>query len=157
MFNYPNLYGYNYTPFAQQVLNQQQQLQQQLQQQNTPMRVILISSDDEVKAIPADNNGNPTFFYNKSGNKIFIKQVNPQTMEARIQTFNAEPLPDSNIKTQPDEMMKFHEQRYNTVIEGINGIYRMLAPLMQQGNISTQPPIMTEEPKKVKTNAKNSD
>ena len=154
MFNYPNFYGY--TPYTQQILQQQQQQQQAQQQVNQPMRVILISNDEEVKAIPADYNGNPTFFYNKSGNKIFIKQVNPQTMEARIQTFNAEPLPDSNIKTQPDEIMKFHEQHYNTVIEGINGIYRMLAPLMQN-NISTQPPIMTEEPKKVKVNAKNSD
>ena len=85
MFNYPNLYGY--TPYAQQLLQQQQAQQAQQQAQNQPMRVILISNDDEVKAIPADYNGNPTFFYNKSGNKVFIKQVNPQTMEARIQSF----------------------------------------------------------------------
>ena len=110
--------------------------QQQAQFQSYPMRVILISNDDEVKAIPADNNGNPTFFYNKSGNKVFIKQVNPKTMEARIQTFNAEPLPDSNIKTQPDELM-----RYQTILEGINCIYRLLT---QNNTISTQPPIMTE-------------
>ena len=149
MFNYPNLYGY--TPYTQQLLQQQQAQQAQQQIQNQPMRVILISNDDEVKAIPADYNGNPTFFYNKSGNKIFIKQVNPQTMEARIQTFNAEPLPDSNIKTQPDEFMKYHQ----TVIEGMNGLYRELHSLKE--SISTQPPIMTEEPKKVKVNAKNSD
>lgn len=147
MFNYPSPYGYM-TPYAQQLLNQHQQAQAQ-QQANQPMRVILISNDDEVKAIPADYNGNPTFFYNKSGNKIFIKQVNPQTMEAHIQSFKAEITPDQSIKTQPDEMM-----RYQTILDGINGIYRLLTT---PNNISTQPPIMTEEPKKVKVNAKNSD
>ena len=44
--------------------------------------------------------------------------------------------------------------RYQTLLEGINGLYRLL---QQQNTISTQPPIMTEEPKKVKSNAKNSD
>ena len=144
MFNYPSLYGYM-TPYAQQLLNQHQQAQAQ-QQANQPMRVILISNDEEVKAIPADYNGNPTFFYNKSGNKIFIKQVNPQTMEARIQSFKAEVIPDQSIKTQPDEMM-----RYQTLLEGINGIYRLLTT---PSNISTQPPIMTEPEEKVKK-AKN--
>ena len=51
--------------------------------------------------------------------------------------------------------MNFSEQKFNTIIEGINGIYRMLTPIMQQ-NISTQPPIM-DEPKKGKISAKNSD
>lgn len=140
MMNYSPFYGY-VSPYAQQILNQQQQ-----QIQNTPMRVILISNDDEVKAIPADNNGNPTFYYNKSGQKIFIKQVNPQTMEAHIQSFKAEPSPDQSIKTQPDEFMKYHQ----TVIEGMNGLYRELHSLKE--SISTQPPIMTEleETKSVK-------
>lgn len=140
MMNYSPFYGY-VSPYAQQILNQQQQ-----QIQNTPMRVILISNDDEVKAIPADNNGNPTFYYNKSGQKIFIKQVNPQTMEAHIQSFKAEPSPDQFIKTQPDEFMKYHQ----TVIEGMNGLYRELHSLKE--SISTQPPIMTEleETKSVK-------
>ena len=140
MMNYSPFYGY-VSPYAQQILNQQQQ-----QYQNTPMRVILISNDDEVKAIPADNNGNPTFYYNKSGQKIFIKQVNPQTMEAHIQSFKAEPSPDKSIKTQPDEFMKYHQ----TVIEGMNGLYRELHSLKE--SISTQPPIMTEleETKSVK-------
>lgn len=71
-----------------------------------------------------------------------------------MRIFNAEPMPDTNIKTQPDELMT--EQHYNTIIEGINGIYRMLAPLLPQNNISTQPPIM-DEPKKGKSSAKNSD
>ena len=148
--NYYNPYNPYNQLIAQQLANQQQQAQMQ-QQQNQPMRVILISNDDEVKAIPADYNGNPTFFYNKSGNKIFIKQVNPQTMEARIQTFNAEPLPDSNIKTQPDEFMKYHQ----TVIEGMNGLYRELHSLKE--SISTQPPIMDDVKPKGKVSAKNSD
>lgn len=147
MMNYSPYYGY-VSPFAQQILNQQQQ-----QIQNTPMRVILISNDDEVKAIPADNNGNPTFYYNKSGNKIFIKQVNPQTMEAKIQAFNAE-LP-ATTPEKPSE--------YQMIMQGLNGIYRDLEFIKgmyaSNTNITTQPPIMDNpedysEPKKGNKNAK---
>jgi len=146
MMNYSPFYGY-VSPYAQQILNQQQQIQ------NTPMRVILISNDDEVKAIPADNNGNPTFYYNKSGNKIFIKQVNPQTMEAKIQAFNAE-LPVATPE-KPSE--------YQMIMQGLNGIYRDLEFIKglytNNTNITTQPPIMDNpedysEPKKGGKNAK---
>lgn len=133
MFNYQNPYNYT-SPYMQQLLAQQQTQQQT----NQPMRVILISNDDEVKAIPADYNGNPTFYYNKSGNKIFIKQVNPQTMEAKIQTFNAE-LP----ATQPEK-----PSEYQMIMQGLNGIYRDLEYI--KGNITTQPPIMTEPEEKAK-------
>lgn len=128
--SYP-YYSYGYNPLAHQLFNAQQQIQ------NSPMRVILISNDDEVKAIPADNNGNPTFFYNKSGNKVFIKQVNPQTMEAHIQSFKAE-LPEQ--PTQPDKDTQYRQ----TVIDGINGLYREFQALKQ--TITTQPPIMDEPP-----------
>ena len=147
MMNYSPFYGY-VSPYAQQILNQQSQ-----QYQNTPMRVILISNDDEVKAIPADNNGNPTFYYNKSGNKIFIKQVNPQTMEAKIQSFNAE-LP-ATTPEKPSE--------YQMIMQGLNGIYRDLEFIKglytNNTNITTQPPIMDNpedysEPKKGNKNAK---
>lgn len=133
MFNYQNPYNYT-SPYMQQLLTQQQNNQQT----NQPMRVILISNDDEVKAIPADYNGNPTFYYNKSGNKIFIKQVNPQTMEAKIQTFNAE-IPATKPE-QPSE--------YQMIMQGLNGIYRDLEYI--KGNITTQPPIMTEPEEKAK-------
>lgn len=154
-------YGYNpyyaqYPSYYQNALQQnyaQQQAQQQAQQNH--YRVILVSNEEEAKATPADLNGNPTFFYNKSVNKIYLKQINPQTGAAPLQIFNAAPTAQDNIKTQPDEMMNVSEQKYNTIIEGINGLYRMLAPMTQQ-NISTQPPIM-DEPKKGKLSAKNSD
>ena len=135
-------YGYGYNnPFYHPSYFQQQNQQQ-------PIRIMLVSNEEEAKATPADLNGNPTFFYNKSMNKIYLKQINPQTGAAPLQVFKAEePVAQDNIKTQPDEMM-----RYQTLLEGINGLYRLL----QQNTISTQPPIMTEE-KKVKSNAKNSD
>ena len=138
-------YGYGYNnPFYHPSYFQQQNQQQQ------PIRIMLVSNEEEAKATPADLNGNPTFFYNKSMNKIYLKQINPQTGAAPLQIFKAEePVAQENIKTQPDEMM-----RYQTLLEGINGLYRLL---QQQNTISTQPPIMTEEPKKVKSNAKNSD
>ena len=127
-------FGYPYyNPYVYQLLNQHQP-----QNQNLPMRVVLISNDDEVKAIPADNNGNPTFFYNKSGNKVFIKQVNPQTMEAHIQSFKSEePI-------QQNEQIDKDTQYRQTVIDGINGLYREFQSLKQ--TITTQPPIMNEQP-----------
>jgi len=150
MMNYPPYYGY-VSPFTQQILNQQQQQLQQMQ--NTPLRVILISNDDEVKAIPADSNGNPTFYYNKSGQKIFIKQVNPQTMESKIQAFNAE-LP-ATTPEKPSE--------YQMIMQGLNGIYRDLEFIKglytNNTNITTQPPIMgeSEEIKPIKRGKQNAE
>ena len=128
-------YGY-YNPYYHPSYYQQQQQQQ-------PIRIMLVSNEEEAKATPADLNGNPTFFYNKSMNKIYLKQINPQTGAAPLQIFKAEePVAQENIKTQPDEMLN----KYNMIIEGINGLYRLL----QQNTISTQPPIMTEEIEKSK-------
>lgn len=124
-----------YNPYAYQLLNQ---YQNNTNNQNFPVRVVLISNDDEVKAIPADHNGNPTFFYNKSGNRVFIKQVNPQTMEAHIQSFKAE------VPVQQTEQIDKDTQYRQTVIDGINGLYREFQSLKQ--TITTQPPIMDEQP-----------
>ena len=133
-YNYINPY---YHPNYFNALMQQQQMQQQAQQQ--AIRVILVSNEEEAKATPADLNGNPIFFYNKSMNKIYLKQINPQTGAAPLQVYNAEqPIAQDNIKTQPDEMM-----RYQTLLDGINSIHRLL----QQNTISTQPPILDEEEK----------
>ena len=58
-------YGYGYNnPFYHPSYFQQQNQQQQ------PIRIMLVSNEEEAKATPADLNGNPTFFYNKSMNKI---------------------------------------------------------------------------------------
>ena len=157
--------NYGYNPYYSQYPNyytnalQQSYANQQAQQQNQQnhYRVILVSNEEEAKATPADLNGNPTFFYNKSVNKIYLKQINPQTGAAPLQIFNAQPTAQDNIKTQPDELMNLSEQHYNTIIEGINGIYRMLAPISQQNIISTQPPIMEEPKQKGKSSAKHSD
>lgn len=148
MMNYGGYNYYNpYNPYNQIT----QQLANNQNQQNVHLKVMLVSNEEEAKATPADLNGNPTFFYNKSANKIYLKQINPQTGAAPLQVFNAEPQPDSNIKTQPDEMM-----RYQTLLNGINGLYKLLAP---RQDITTQPSIMTEpeeysEPKKGGKNAK---
>ena len=114
--------------------NYANQMQQQ-QQQNTqaPVRVIPISNDAEVNTIPADHNGNPTFFYNKSGNKIFIKQVNPQTMEATIQAFKGETPPKDEAKN----------AEYQTIMQSLAAIYKDLDAI-KNGSITTQPPILNE-------------
>ena len=140
---------YPYTPYWQypNYLNALQQnyanqIQQQATQQN-PIRVILVSNEDEAKATPADSTGNPTFFYNKSMNKIYLKQINPQTGAAPLQVFNAEITNESTNEINP------YKKDFNTIIEGINGLYRILSPMyssQQSGHITTQPPILTEEP-----------
>jgi len=133
-------YGYNNSYYHPNYFQQQNQQQ--------PIRIMLVSNEEEAKATPADLNGNPTFFYNKSMNKVYLKQINPQTGAAPLQVFNAEkPL------VQENETTSLSEKHYNTIIEGINGLYRLLAPSQ---TISTQPPIMTEE-KKNKSNAKIND
>ena len=67
-YNYYNPYN-PYNQFAQQLASNQNQ-------QNVHLKVMLVSNEEEAKATPADLNGNPTFFYNKSANKIYLKQIN---------------------------------------------------------------------------------
>lgn len=150
---------YPYTPYWQypNYLNALQQnfanqIQQQTTQQN-PIRVILVSNEDEAKATPADSTGNPTFFYNKSMNKIYLKQINPQTGAAPLQVFNAEITNESTNEINP------YKKDFNTIIEGINGLYRMLSPIYSpqpKQTITTQPPILedTEEDIKPKKGGK---
>lgn len=144
--------NYGYNPYFGHYPSYFNALQQsyvnQLQQQNSqnPIKVILVSNEDEAKATPADSSGNPTFFYNKSMNKIYLKQINPQTGAAPLQIFNAEVTnePVNEVERNP------YQKDFNTIIEGINGLYRILSPMysaqQQGGHITTQPPILTEEP-----------
>lgn len=129
MMNYGGYNYYNpYNPYNQLA----QQLASNQNQQNVHLKVMLVSNEEEAKATPADLNGNPTFFYNKSANKIYLKQINPQTGAAPLQIFNAEP--PTTTQEKPSE--------YEMIIQGLNGIYRDLEYI--KGSITTQPPIMTE-------------
>lgn len=145
--------GYGYFPYYSQypnyfanALNQNYNNQFAAQQQQAlqnPIKVILVSNEDEAKATPADSSGNPTFFYNKSMNKIYLKQINPQTGAAPLQIFNAEITeePVKEVQANP------YQKDFNTIIEGINGLYRILSPLcVPQQQQASQPPISLEEP-----------
>lgn len=143
---------YPYSPYWQypNYLNAlQQNYNNQVQQQAAqhPIRVILVSNEEEAKATPAESNGNPILFYNKSQNKVYLKQINPQTGAAPLQIFSA----DMQTEVNPQPANPFQKD-FNTIIEGINGLYRILAP---QQNITTQPPILTdEEAEKTKRSSK---
>ena len=133
---------YPYSPYWQypNYLNAlQQNYNNQVQQQAAqhPIRVILVSNEEEAKATPAESNGNPILFYNKSQNKVYLKQINPQTGAAPLQIFSAD-----TVNEQANQPVDPYQKQYNTIIEGINGLYRILAP---QQNITTQPPILTDE------------
>lgn len=117
--------------------NYANQLQQQQATQQNPIRVILVSNEDEAKATPAESNGNPIFFYNKSQNKVYLKQINPQTGAAPLQIFNAQAATEQNAEPENP-----YRKDFNTIIEGINGLYRMLASHQQ---ISTQPQILIDD------------
>ena len=143
---------YPYSPYWQypNYLNAlQQNYNNQVQQQAAqhPIRVILVSNEEEAKATPAESNGNPILFYNKSQNKVYLKQINPQTGAAPLQIFSAD-----TVNEQANQPVDPYQKQYNTIIEGINGLYRILAP---QQNITTQPPILTdEEAEKTKRSSK---
>lgn len=137
-YNYYNPYNNPYSQLAQQLASNQNQ-------QNIHLKVMLVSNEEEAKATPADLNGNPTFFYNKSANKIYLKQINPQTGAAPLQIFNAET--PATIQEKPSE--------YEMIIQGLNGIYRDLEYI--KGSITTQPPIMdnSEDYSEIKKGGKN--
>ena len=133
---------YPYSPYWQypNYLNAlQQNYNNQIQQQAAqhPIRVILVSNEEDAKATPAESNGNPILFYNKSQNKVYLKQINPQTGAAPLQIFSADA-----VNEQVNQPVDPYQKQYNTIIEGINGLYRILAP---QQNITTQSPILTDE------------
>ena len=139
--------NYGYAPYYPSYLmnalqqNYANQLQQQQGFQNG-IRVILVSNEDEAKATPAEQNGNPIIFLNKSLNEIYMKELNLQTKAAPLQVFKLYQPKSEEKSNQPDEMT-----RYNTILEGINGLYRILSTQQPQPN-NYVPPVIQEPEKK---------
>jgi hypothetical protein len=106
--------------------------QQQTQMQATLPQgysIFPVSNIEEANATKADLNYNPTFFFNQSKGEIYLKQLDRSTNAATLRIFKEvqtaqEPLNPVNSSSSVND----YTPQLNTILEGINGLYRLLAP-----------------------------
>lgn len=90
--------------------------------------IFPVSNIEEANATKADLNYNPTFFFNQSKGEIYLKQLDRLTGAAVMRYFKEIELaqePTNNVK--PVEVINDYSQQLNTILEGINGLYRILS------------------------------
>lgn len=100
---------------------------QQTQQNNMPIgyNIFPVSNIDEVNATKPDLNYNPTFFINQTKGEIYSKQLDRTTGAVVMKYYQETTQPvqeQAPIQTQIDQ----RDQKLNTILEGINGLYRIL-------------------------------
>lgn len=101
----------------------------QQQQNNVPIgySVFPVSNIEEANATKADLNYNPTFFYNQSKSEIYLKQLDRMTGAATMRYFKEINQPAiEQVQPTQNENISQYSQQLNTILEGINGLYRIL-------------------------------
>lgn len=91
--------------------------------------IFPVSNIEEANATKADLNYNPTFFFNQSKGEIYLKQLDRSTNAATLRIFKeiqTTQEPSSPVKSSPS--VNDYTPQLNTILEGINGLYRLLSP-----------------------------
>lgn len=101
--------NYNFTP--------------SIQQQG--YRMVAVSDVAEANATTVDNNGLPTFFYNKGKNEIYLKALDVNTGGAIFQKFTLATMPINESKGQNDKDV------YSDKLNSIEGKLDSLALLFE--------------------------
>lgn len=100
--------NYNFTP--------------SIQQQG--YRMVAVSDVAEANATTVDNNGLPTFFYNKGKNEIYLKALDVNTGGAIFQKFSLATMPSNESKGQNEDV-------YSDKLNSIEGKLDSLALLFE--------------------------
>lgn len=96
--------------------------------------IFPVSNIEEANATKADLNYNPTFFYNQSKGEVYLKQLDRTTNAATLRIF-AEITPQTaQTEVNNPNSVNSSEQKLNTILEGINGLYRLLSPPVENTN-----------------------
>lgn len=114
--------------------------------------IFPVSNIEEANATKADLNYNPTFFFNQSRGEIYLKQLDRSTNAATLRIFKeiqTAQEPSSPVKA--SSSVNDYTPQLNTILEGINGLYRLLSP--QQNTEIIEAEIVEPKAKGVK-NAK---
>lgn len=134
----PNaLYPYQispYLPVNQPTYNAQTQ---QAQQQAVLGRVIPVSAKEEATATPVDVvTGQPTFFYNKAKNELYLKQCDVPTGTPIFKTFVqiSEPLGDDLSPLKTSGSVNIYEKEFKHLNEGIDSLHRLISELKEVKN-----------------------
>lgn len=133
MMNYNNTgYGYNYN--QQMPYNNFPQMQNNNYSTSQQNRLVIfpaiyVSDKAEVNSYPPDQSNNPSFFYNRSKEEIYIKQYD-NTGAAPIRTYRlaADNLPGENAKKD----INLYEEKFNAIndrLDGLKSIIENLIPL----------------------------
>ena len=98
------------------------------QQNNVPTgyNIFPVSNIDEVNATKPDLNYNPTFFINQTKGEIYSKQLD-RTTGAVVMKYYQEIQQPQQEPIKSDVINNQHDQKLNTILEGINGLYRLLS------------------------------
>ena len=114
--------------------------------------IFPVSNIEEANATKADLNYNPTFFFNQSKKEIYLKQLDRSTNAATLRIFKEiQPAQEPSSPVKSVESVNDYTPQLNTILEGINGLYRLLAP--QQNTEIIEAEIVEPKTKGVK-NAK---
>lgn len=99
------------------------------QQATAPIgyNIFPVSNIEEANATKADLNYNPTFFFNQNKGEIYLKQLDRSTNAANLRIFT-EVTPQPEQTAPQTENINQYGQQLNTILEGINGLYRLLTP-----------------------------
>lgn len=92
-------------------------------QRFTPLRIYSVSNIMEANATPVENL-DPIFFFNRSENVIYKKQID-STGAAPIQTYHiAEPQQAKLNETEPSNINPYEEQ-FKALNDKIDGLYKL--------------------------------
>lgn len=140
-----NMYSlFNPQFHREQMLNAYNQYMNALypQQQSVPnslpqgYSIFPVSNIEEANATKADLNYNPTFFFNQSKGEIYLKQLDRSTGAAVMRYFReVEPVQEPSSPVKSAEGINDYSRQLNTILEGINGLYRLLTPVQQNNEI----------------------
>ena len=135
---------YNNSPYVGATYQNYGLNQQPQRTQITGYNLIPVSSKEEATGTQVDLiNGTPTFFYNKSTNKFYIKQFDIKNGLPIFKTY-------TEIKQPVEEQSKplNYDKEFNYLCNGIDSLHKMLANLL--GSDEEEPEKKTVKKKEVK-------
>lgn len=125
MFNNP-AYGYTYNPQMPYNYQAQNNNYSQPQQRPAVFPAVYVSDKAEVNSYPADQSNNPSFFYNRVKEEVYIKQYD-STGAAPVKTYRLI-TDDLTEEKQPAGIKLYSEnlQALNDKIDGLKSIIENL-------------------------------
>lgn len=92
-----------------------------LNQQVQGLRVMFVSNKEEANATPIDISGNPSFFYNRGSNEIYVKQFDVKTGITTFQRFVK-----SDIEPESENKANLYDEQFKMITDRLDELQSML-------------------------------